>query len=337
MTSRGRYVSWAVIVISAVFIGSYLLHYGEAAYRAEAVPEPAPPAVAAPAPMLPPAAGEPAPAPPQAAPAALTPTVPPKEVVPAPAPSQPKVEPTKPPASEAPPKAVAPAPPPQPAAAEGTPSIKWEETSYDFGSVYQQEAPEHQFVFTNTGTAPLRIIQVVTTCACAAGKIPDKPIPPGGKGSITVTFLAGQLRGKVTKYIFVFSNDPAMKRSLLTITAEVKLEVEAVPSGLYFGSLKLGDSVERPIVIRPVGVRSFHILGVKSESPLITVAPPQPAGPPEPEGSYRLVVKIGPVTQVGQISSRLVVRTDLPHQKELLIPVYGRAVELSQSRATTTQ
>jgi hypothetical protein len=192
-------------------------------------------------------------------------------------------------------------------------------------------------VFTNAGTAPLVIQQVVTTCACAAGKIPDKPIPPGGKGSITVTFLAGQLRGKVTKYIFVFSNDPAMKRSLLTITAEVKLEVEAVPSGLYFGSLKLGDSVERPIVIRPVEVKSFHILGVKSESPLITVAPPQPAGPPEPEGSYRLVVKIGPVTQVGQINSRLVVRTDLPHQKELLIPVYGRAVELSQSRATTTQ
>jgi hypothetical protein len=76
---------------------------------------------------------------------------------------------------------------------------------------------------------------------------------------------------------------------------------------------------------------------VKSESPLITVAPPQPAGPPEPEGSYRLMVKIGPVDKVGQITSRIVVRTDLPHQKELLIPVYGRAVELKQSRATTTQ
>lgn len=272
----------------------------------------------------------PAPSPP----AAAKPTVAPAEP---PATAEPKAEPAKPPPAEAPPKAVAPSPPPQPAATEGTPSIKWEETSYDFGSVYQQEAPEHEFVFTNTGTAPLVIRQVVTTCACTAGKIPEKPIPPGGKASITVTFLAGQLRGKTTKYIFVFSNDPAEKRSTLTITADVKLEVEAVPSGLYFGSLKLGDSVTRPIVIRPVEVKSFHILEVKSESPLITVAPPQPAGPPEPAGSYRLMVKIGPVSKVGQINSRLVVRTDLPHQKELLIPVYGRAVELSHSRATTTQ
>jgi hypothetical protein len=335
VTSRGRYVSWLVIVISVAFMGGYLLHYGEAAYRAEAAPAPAPPAVTEPAPAPPAAVGEPAP-PRPAAPAPAE-AAPPKEVAPVPVPTPPPVKPR---AAEVPSKAAAPAPPPsppQPAATEGTPAITWEETSHDFGSVYQQEAPEHEFVFTNTGTAPLRITQVVTTCACTAGKIPDKPIPPGGKASITVTFLAGQMRGKATKYIFVFSNDAAQKRSVLTVTAEVKLEVEAVPSGLYFGSLKLGDSVTRPIVIRPVEVKSFHILEVKSESPLITVAPPEPAGPSEPEGSYRLMVKIGPVDQIGQISSRLVVRTDLPHQKELLIPVYGRAVELSRSRATTTQ
>ncbi len=318
--------------VSAIFISGYLLHYGHAAYRTDVAPAPPPAAVAAPT-------AQPA--------VAATPvrTAPAEPVQTTPAPVVTKPVPAKPvPIAEetsktvTPPPAPAPAPSqPEPAPAQGTPSIKWEQAEYDFGSVYQQEQPEHEFVFTNAGTAPLRIEQVITTCACAVGKTPDKPIAPGENGSITVTFLAGRMRGKTTKYIFVVSNDPAQKRSMLTIKAEVKLEADVVPSGLYFGSLKVGDTVERPIVIRPVEVKSFRIVEVKSESPLITVAPPEHAGPPEPDGSYRLMVKIGPADKAGQINSRLVVRTDLPHQKELLIPVYGRAVQPSVNRATTTQ
>jgi hypothetical protein len=112
------------------------------------------------------------------------------------------------------------------------------------------------------------------------------------------------------------------------------VEAEVIPIGLYFGRLRPGESIERAVLIRPAEGQRFRIQEVKSEHALVVVGPPEPAPAPERPGSYRLLVRIGPSDREVSVNSRIVVRTDLPHDKEVIIPVFGRVVDPDKPRVT---
>ena len=44
------------------------------------------------------------------------------------------------------------------------------------------------FTFTNVGTAPLEFLDVDYSCGCISATYPKKPVKPGKKGEIKVTF-----------------------------------------------------------------------------------------------------------------------------------------------------
>ncbi len=86
------------------------------------------------------------------------------------------------------------------------PKIQFKETSYDFGTAAQNTEVKHVFKFKNVGTDTLRIIQVKTSCGCTAAES-SKIIPPKKDGQIEVTYNTGANLGKVSKTVYVFSND----------------------------------------------------------------------------------------------------------------------------------
>jgi len=131
----------------------------------------------------------------------------------------------------------------------------------------------------------------------------------------------------------VASNDPAEPRSTLTVTGQIKIEVDVVPSGIYFGMLHAGQTVERSVVIKPVEVKTFQILEVTSSDPAVVISKPVPAGPPEMEGSYRITITVGPLTEAKRVAAKVMVTTDLAHQKQIAIAVYGRAAEATAPAA----
>ncbi len=47
---------------------------------------------------------------------------------------------------------------------------------------------EHDYTFTNSGDQPLLINDIKVSCSCTKFTYPKKPVPPGGKGTIHVTF-----------------------------------------------------------------------------------------------------------------------------------------------------
>ena len=85
-------------------------------------------------------------------------------------------------------------------------AIEFEELSYDFGDISQGDQVHHIFKFKNTGTHPLMISEVVTTCGCTAPKWSKDPIMPGQSGEIQVTFNSENKMGRVNKGITVLSN-----------------------------------------------------------------------------------------------------------------------------------
>ena len=205
------------------------------------------------------------------------------------------------------------------------PRIEFDTSKWDFGEMYQEEKVSHEFVYRNVGKAPLRIEKVKTTCGCTAAEPSHREILPGQQGTISVIFDSGHFRDRVTKLVYVDTNDPEEPRVTLTITGVVKLEVQVSPTGVYVGQMKLGTKAIRSVDILPVEVSKFKVLGTNITDPAISVIRTESVKKDGKRG-YRLIVQYGPVSRPGRVSASLLVQTDLKHSREIAIRIYGRVL-----------
>lgn len=79
----------------------------------------------------------------------------------------------------------------------------------DLGEVQSdQPVKSVKFCFTNIGEQDLLITSTSTGCACTTVQHPKKPVQPGKKGEIRVTYDGtAQPAGNFKKTIMVYSND----------------------------------------------------------------------------------------------------------------------------------
>ena len=101
-----------------------------------------------------------------------------------------------------------------------TASILFTEYDHNFGKITEGEKVGCVFTFVNKGTAPLVIASAVTSCGCTVPKYNNKPVPPGGSGTLEVVFDSSGRNGMQTKTITVKSN-ATKPLVLLRITGEV--------------------------------------------------------------------------------------------------------------------
>ncbi len=85
------------------------------------------------------------------------------------------------------------------------PEITFENTVYDFGTVTQGDETIHEFVFKNTGKAPLVLNNVRATCGCTVPDWSKKPVMKREKSSVKVRYDSRRI-GAFTKSITVMSN-----------------------------------------------------------------------------------------------------------------------------------
>ncbi len=87
--------------------------------------------------------------------------------------------------------------------AEATFDVK----SHDFGTIKEEGGPVScYFEFTNTGDKPLLIIDATASCGCTRPEYPSKPIKPGKKGKIKVTYSPIGRPGAFKKTVKVKTN-----------------------------------------------------------------------------------------------------------------------------------
>lgn len=84
--------------------------------------------------------------------------------------------------------------------------IEFADKSKDFGDIFQGDKVSHVFKFKNTGTEPLVLSNVITSCGCTATQWPKEPIAPGAEAEINATFNSAGKMGKQNKVITVVSN-----------------------------------------------------------------------------------------------------------------------------------
>lgn len=95
------------------------------------------------------------------------------------------------------------------------------DTMHDFGIINEGDKVRHAYKIKNTGTNPLFIANVITSCGCTAPEFPKKPLSPGEESVVTLEFNSAGKKGKVQKNAMLISNGEISKYSF-GLSADVK-------------------------------------------------------------------------------------------------------------------
>ncbi len=103
------------------------------------------------------------------------------------------------------------------------PVMVFDETEFDFGNIDKGTSVEHKFTFTNTGNAPLVIVDAKSSCGCTVPQYSKDPVAPGETGELLVKYN-GSGTNQVTKTVTIKANTEAGKE-----TIRIKAFVAAAP------------------------------------------------------------------------------------------------------------
>ena len=85
--------------------------------------------------------------------------------------------------------------------------ISFEHQHHNFDTIREQDGKvAHTFRFSNTGDKHLIIRHVETPCGCTAPRWQRKPIPPGKRGTITITYNPKGRYGHFSQKIILHTN-----------------------------------------------------------------------------------------------------------------------------------
>ena len=100
-------------------------------------------------------------------------------------------------------------------------TVKWIDSSVNFGTVKMGEKIQIKFRCQNVGLKPLIIVSVRPGCGCTVASYTKEPIAVGDKGLVTAEFDTNKSHGgEVTKYIIVTTNTKIPDTNIL-FTGEV--------------------------------------------------------------------------------------------------------------------
>lgn len=168
--------------------------------------------------------------------------------------------------------------------------IEFEKTSHDFGTISETGgAAVYDFVFKNTGDAPLILNNVRVSCGCTTPSWSRQPIAPGQTGSVKVSFDPRHRPGRFNKSITVTSNATTPVTSL-SIHGTVSSKpadpyaayrytvgtLKLTTNSLNLGSINNTDVAERAIDIvntgtQPVTVTATYAITTTYDPKFLTI------------------------------------------------------------------
>lgn len=100
-------------------------------------------------------------------------------------------------------------------------TLVFDSYEWDFGRLREEDGKvSHVFTFTNTGRNAVVVERVVPDCGCTAADYSRAPIPPRGKGTVTVTFDPAKIAGRFSKRVTVYSGGGS-NRNMITVSGYV--------------------------------------------------------------------------------------------------------------------
>lgn len=206
-----------------------------------------------------------------------------------------------------------------PATVLASPRLQAEAPSFNFGRVAEGSKTDHTFRFQNTGDAPLVISKVRSSCGCTAALLSAKNLAPGEWGELKTTFNSKGFQGRVTKTVYVYSNDPDQPQTKFRLHGEVRKEVVVTPRRLQFKGRKDKAPFTAVINLRNDGTAQLFLSDLKTTSKELQadLTSPQVA----PGESVQITIRLAPDTDKSRFAGYVTLRTSSPRTPKVRIPV----------------
>ena len=94
------------------------------------------------------------------------------------------------------------------------PTLDFDKTTHDFGTIDEGDVVEETFTFTNNGKAPLVITNARGSCGCTVPKWTKEPVAPGESGEMLVKFNSRGKRNQQNKSVTITANTESGKERL---------------------------------------------------------------------------------------------------------------------------
>ena len=101
---------------------------------------------------------------------------------------------------------------------EDGPQMTFETTVIDYGQIQRGSDGNRTFTFTNTGSSPVVVTNVRSSCGCTVPSYPQDPVMPGESTEIEVRYDTNRM-GRINRFVTVMTNID--ERIRLQITGEV--------------------------------------------------------------------------------------------------------------------
>jgi hypothetical protein len=98
--------------------------------------------------------------------------------------------------------------------------IELSETQSDWGTVSNRTVASRDYEVRNTGTGPLEITGVSTSCGCTMAQVSDSRLEPGETAVLKVTYdpqVHNGATGEFLRMVYLRSDDPDTPEAALSI------------------------------------------------------------------------------------------------------------------------
>lgn len=216
------------------------------------------------------------------------------------------------------------------------PKVVVSEETYDFGSMDSETTREHEFVFTNTGDAPLKLTKGDSTCKCTVSNVDGTEIPPGGSAKVRIQWTAKNMSGPFRQNATIHTNDPAKPRVTLSLVGRITSKARAEPSELVFTRLSPGEEVEGKVRLygyladQTLEVTRFDLsdktLADRFEVSHRPLTADEVKEETDAKSGVHVRILIKPGLPLGKFEQRITFQTNLKDFEKIEVPVRGAVV-----------
>ena len=142
---------------------------------------------------------------------------------------------------------------------ENASRISWEACVQDSGYVLSGEIKEFTFPLRNTGTADLVTKIATVGCGCANAELSKSVLKPGETAQLIVKIDTKGKRGFYITQVMLETNDQKMRYCPIYVRYGVQHANLVSADTLYFGQIKQGKRVFKPLYIYDAGSTKLEI------------------------------------------------------------------------------
>lgn len=190
------------------------------------------------------------------------------------------------------------------------------------------------FPFRNSGSEPVDILDLSTSCGCLEATVSQRDVPPGDRGVITVRYTAGTNEGlQVQRVTVLTSSDPA-KPATLTFRAQLPRSTGVPQPVAATAAVTITPAqltwLKRPFEMKSVAIDVPGGMRVKGVTARCEPAEGFDCVVRHAAGEARATVEVTPRDSVGNGGAQLVIRiaTDSaePIERSVALRVLARKV-----------